>query len=84
MSGMTIMEHIEQTVDAVLMECGSRRLRLWLSNLRDLQMDLGQWSGLIFLRPRPIPANGSPTATRCCPVCVLAMKAKASASIPTW
>jgi hypothetical protein len=55
-----MMNPIEETVDAVLSECGTRRLRLWLGNLRDLQMDLGQWSGLIFLRAQAYPGEWQP------------------------
>jgi hypothetical protein len=54
------MKPIEETVDAVLTECGNRRLRLWLSNFRDVQMDLGQWSGLIILRAQAYPGEWQP------------------------
>ncbi|HEX4125194.1 MAG TPA: hypothetical protein VHY37_10750, partial [Tepidisphaeraceae bacterium] len=54
------MDRLEETVDAVLTECGSRKLRLWLSNVRDFQMDLGQWSGLIFLRAQAYPGEWQP------------------------
>jgi hypothetical protein len=44
------MEALEEVADNVLVDWQNRRLRLWLTSLRDCPDEFGQWAGLVRVR----------------------------------
>ncbi|HSU68710.1 MAG TPA: hypothetical protein VLJ39_17650 [Tepidisphaeraceae bacterium] len=57
------MEPLESLADTLLFEWQNRRLRLWLTNLRDCPDEFGHWAGLVRLRAEHLSDQWRPHRT---------------------
>lgn len=57
------MEPLEATADKILLDWRDRRVRLWLTALRDCPEEFGQWAGLIRVRAESFAEQWQPQAS---------------------
>ena len=58
------MEPLESLADQLLFEWQSRKLRLWLTSLRDCPDEFGHWAGLVRLRAEHLSSDWKPSRSQ--------------------